>query len=61
MRIWCIKIGNVLVLHKSVYIDFIISKVFDDFVLNDQFASSLIHVIEILYSCTVFDYRVLDS
>ena len=48
---------------KSVYIDFIISKVFDDFVLNDQFDSSLIHVIEILYwiHVTVFDYRVLES
>ena len=35
---------------KSVYIDFIISNVFDDFVLNDQFEINLIHAIEILYS-----------
>jgi hypothetical protein len=39
---------------KSVYIDFIISKVFDDFVQDDQFDSSLIHVIEILYSIKEF-------
>ena len=36
---------------KSVYIDFIIiSNVFDDFVLNDQIETYLIHAIEILYS-----------